>query len=94
MRNSESSALKKILTQRTQSCAEYKINLAELMSIPEQSPANRALQISLYNLMLALFFIVGLAMRWVYLDERPMHHDESLHAMFGKYFFDWPDHHF
>ncbi|MBX7137436.1 MAG: TIGR03663 family protein [Oligoflexia bacterium] len=33
----------------------------------------------------------GLLLRWLQLDVRPIHHDESLHAMYGIYFFDWPD---
>jgi uncharacterized protein (TIGR03663 family) len=39
------------------------------------------------------FFVViglGLLMRWIGLDERPLHHDESLHVMYGKYYFDHP----
>jgi len=34
---------------------------------------------------------VGTWIRWYALDERPLHHDESLHAMWGKYFIDNPD---
>lgn len=41
------------------------------------------------------FFIAlvtgGLLLRWFALDMRPFHHDESLHGMYGKYFFDFPD---
>ncbi|MBN8547763.1 MAG: TIGR03663 family protein [Deltaproteobacteria bacterium] len=33
----------------------------------------------------------GLLLRWFALDMRPFHHDESLHGMYGKYFFDFPD---
>jgi uncharacterized protein (TIGR03663 family) len=46
---------------------------------------------------LVLFWLcvaVGLALRWIGLDERPFHHDESLHGMYGKYFFDWPEHNY
>lgn len=32
----------------------------------------------------------ALLFRWLYLDLRPLHHDESLHAMYGKYFYDFP----
>lgn len=32
----------------------------------------------------------ALLFRWISLDVRPMHHDESLHAMYGKYFYDFP----
>ncbi|MBX7143540.1 MAG: TIGR03663 family protein [Oligoflexia bacterium] len=42
----------------------------------------------------ALFIVVGLLLRWVALTDRPFHHDESLHGMYGKYFFDWPDHNY
>jgi len=37
--------------------------------------------------------IVGgaLLFRWLLLDDRPLHHDESLHAMYGKYFYDFPN---
>ena len=34
---------------------------------------------------------VGTWCRWYALDARPLHHDESLHAMWGKYFIDNPD---
>ncbi len=40
------------------------------------------------------FILVGLCLRWLQLDVRPFHHDESLHGMYGKYFFDWPDHNY
>ena len=35
--------------------------------------------------------LVGIALRWALLDVRPIHHDESLHAMYGIYFYDWPE---
>lgn len=41
-----------------------------------------------------LFWVIaltGLALRWIALDARPVHHDESLHMMYGRYFFDFPD---
>lgn len=38
----------------------------------------------------AVFMLIGLALRWLELDTRPVHHDESLHGMYGIYFFDWP----
>jgi hypothetical protein len=34
--------------------------------------------------------IVGLMLRWTMLDMRPYHHDESLHGMYGRYFYDFP----
>ncbi len=33
----------------------------------------------------------GLLLRWVMLDARPYHHDESLHGMYGRYFYDFPN---
>jgi len=39
----------------------------------------------------ALIVIAGVLMRWLELDVRPYHHDESQHAMFGKYFYDFPE---
>ena len=33
---------------------------------------------------------IGLILRWFDLDVRPLHHDESLHAIYGKYFHDNP----
>ena len=36
----------------------------------------------------------GLLLRWIGLDERPYHHDESLHGMYGRYFYDFPDQNF
>lgn len=38
--------------------------------------------------------VIGSLFRWVALDMRPLHHDESLHAMFGKYYYDFPDHNY
>jgi uncharacterized protein (TIGR03663 family) len=35
--------------------------------------------------------VAGLCLRWFTLETRPFHHDESLHGMYGKYFFDFPD---
>ncbi|HMO01772.1 MAG TPA: TIGR03663 family protein [Oligoflexia bacterium] len=35
---------------------------------------------------------IGLALRWFDLADKPFHHDESQHAMFGKYFYDFPEH--
>lgn len=42
-------------------------------------------------LVYALIIVAGIALRWAELDVRPYHHDESQHAMFGKYFYDFPD---
>lgn len=41
-----------------------------------------------------LFFasvLIGLMLRWTMLDMRPYHHDESLHGMYGRYFYDFPN---
>lgn len=38
--------------------------------------------------------VAGSLFRWIALDMRPLHHDESLHAMFGKYYYDFPDHNY
>ena len=38
-----------------------------------------------------ILIVVGLLLRWVGIGDRPLHHDESIHAMFGLYFFDFPD---
>ena len=35
--------------------------------------------------------IAGVFIRFIMLDQRPVHHDESLHMMYGRYFYDWPD---
>lgn len=35
--------------------------------------------------------VLGLMLRWILLDMRPYHHDESLHGMYGRYFYDWPN---
>ena len=37
------------------------------------------------------FLIIGVLFRWIDLGVRPLHHDESIHVMFGRYFFDWPN---
>ncbi len=39
----------------------------------------------------ATIVIVGLLLRWTLLDMRPYHHDESLHGMYGRYFYDFPN---
>ena len=38
-----------------------------------------------------LLVVAGVLLRWVGLGDRPLHHDESIHAMFGLYFFDFPE---
>ncbi|WKZ57510.1 MAG: TIGR03663 family protein [Bdellovibrionota bacterium] len=47
-----------------------------------------------YWIVYALFIVIGLLLRWLQLDARPYHHDESLHGMYGRYFYDFPDFHF
>lgn len=42
-------------------------------------------------IVLSAIFVIGILLRFIGLDERPVHHDESLHLMYGRYFFDWPD---
>ena len=39
----------------------------------------------------SLAIIMGLLLRWIMLDARPYHHDESLHGMYGRYFYDFPN---
>lgn len=39
----------------------------------------------------AVIVVVGLILRWTLLDMRPYHHDESLHGMYGRYFYDFPN---
>ena len=46
---------------------------------------------SAYKWIYAIIFLTGLALRWAALDARPVHHDESLHLMYGRYFYDWPN---
>ncbi len=41
-----------------------------------------------------LIVLLGLILRWTLLDMRPYHHDESLHGMYGRYFYDWPNNNF
>ena len=38
-----------------------------------------------------VFIVLGLLLRWILLDARPYHHDESLHGMYGRYFYDFPE---
>lgn len=38
-----------------------------------------------------LIILLGLFLRWYQIGDRPLHHDESIHAMFGKYFYDFPE---
>jgi uncharacterized protein (TIGR03663 family) len=35
----------------------------------------------------AVVIILGLLLRWIGLETRPVHHDESLHLMYGSYYF-------
>ena len=42
-------------------------------------------------LLFGFIFAAGLLLRWLQLDAKPIHHDESLHLMYGWYFFDHPD---
>lgn len=42
----------------------------------------------------AVITVIGLLLRWALLDMRPYHHDESLHGMYGRYFYDWPNNNF
>lgn len=39
----------------------------------------------------SLSLVIGLLLRWIMLDARPYHHDESLHGMYGRYFYDFPN---
>ncbi|NMC62653.1 MAG: TIGR03663 family protein [SAR324 cluster bacterium] len=39
----------------------------------------------------SILLIAGLLLRWISLDYLPLHHDESIHAMFGQYFYDFPE---
>ena len=34
-----------------------------------------------------LIILIGLLLRWINIDIRPLHHDESLHALYGKYIY-------
>lgn len=43
------------------------------------------------KVLVALFIIIGAVFRWTELDLRPLHHDESIHVMFGKYYYDDPE---
>jgi len=43
---------------------------------------------------LIIIIVAGLLLRWLQLDSRPFHHDESLHAMYGKYFYTDPENKF
>jgi uncharacterized protein (TIGR03663 family) len=38
-----------------------------------------------------VIIVAGLLLRWLLLDMRPYHHDESLHGMYGRYFYDFPE---
>ncbi|MFN8369429.1 MAG: TIGR03663 family protein [Bacteriovoracaceae bacterium] len=38
-----------------------------------------------------ILILVGLSLRWIGLDNKPFHHDEGLHAIFGRYIWVNPD---
>lgn len=42
------------------------------------------------TIFILLVILAGLLLRWLQLDGRPIHHDESLHAIYGKYFYTDP----
>lgn len=44
----------------------------------------------LFYVSLALLIFVGILLRFYHLDLRAMHHDESLHALYSKYYFTSP----
>ena len=39
----------------------------------------------------SVILVIGILLRWILLDARAYHHDESLHGMYGRYFYDFPD---
>ncbi len=49
---------------------------------------------AVYWWLFGFIFLAGFLLRWAGLDDRPVHHDESLHLMYGRYFFDWPEQHY
>ncbi len=52
----------------------------------EQAPMLR------WELLLLLIILgIGLFLRWYSLDTRALHHDESLHVMYGIYYYDRPE---
>lgn len=67
----------------------------------EQNPSPTTSAPSLYTyftppewLVFSAVVLLGLLLRWLELDVRPYHHDESLHGMYGRYFYDFPDNNF
>ena len=46
------------------------------------------------NIFLIVVIALGIFLRWYQLDDRPMHHDDSLFAIYGQYFFAHPEHQF
>ena len=46
------------------------------------------------NIFLIAVIALGIFLRWYQLDDRPMHHDESLFAIYGQYFFAHPEQQF
>ncbi|MBT3584008.1 MAG: TIGR03663 family protein [Halobacteriovoraceae bacterium] len=42
------------------------------------------------NWIYLILIFAGLLLRWINLDQRPLHHDESLHGIYGLYFYDNP----
>lgn len=43
------------------------------------------------TLFILAVIIIGFLLRWLQLDTRAIHHDESLHAIYGKYFYTDPN---
>jgi uncharacterized protein (TIGR03663 family) len=41
-------------------------------------------------ILFCLVVLSGIAIRWIGLDERPIHHDESLYATWSKYYYEAP----
>ena len=62
--------------------------------VPDTRGADRPYWQSAHFWLYVLVFVAGFFLRWADLDAKAVHHDESLHLMYGRYFFDWPDVHY
>ena len=65
-----------------------------LTSSPDTTFTQKVITFSKENMFFIIVIALGIFLRWYQLDDRPMHHDESLFAIYGRYFYVNPEHQF
>lgn len=70
---------------------DVKTDSSETVSANEAGTSWRSFFTTPQWVVYGVIIVIGLLLRWLLLDARPYHHDESLHGMYGRYFYDFPD---